>query len=118
MEYIPAKLVMKDYVQYIYKCMECGTSDESPEDVICSAPVPTPVLKHSVASPSIVSWIMYQKYLLSVPIYRQERDFRRMGAPLKRDTMTNWVIRCAKDWLKPLYDRMHQQLVKLQHYHE
>jgi hypothetical protein len=31
---------------------------------------------------------------------------------LKRDTMANWVIRCAEDWLKPLYDRMHQQLVK------
>lgn len=112
MEYIPAKLVMKDYVQYIYKCTECGTSDEFPEDVICSAPVPAPVLKHSVASPSVVSWIMYQKYLLSVPLYRQERDFYRMGAPLKRDTMANWVNRCAEDWLKPLYDRMRQQLLK------
>ncbi len=112
MEYIPAKLVMKDYVQYIYKCEDCGTSDEYPDDVICSAPVPAPVLKHSVASPSIVSWIMYQKYLLSVPLYRQERDFKRMGAPLKRDTMANWVIRCAEDWLKPLYDRMRQQLLK------
>lgn len=112
MEYIPAKLVMKDYVQYIYKCTECGKNDEYPEDVICSAPVPVPVLKHSVASPSIVAWIMYQKYLLSVPLYRQERDFRRMGAALKRDTMANWVIRCAEYWLKPLYDRMHQQLVK------
>lgn len=112
MEYIPAKLVMKDYVQYIYKCTECGRSDEYPDDVIRSAPVPAPVLKHSVASPSIVSWIMYQKYLLSVPLYRQERDFRRMGAPLKRDTMANWVIRCAEDWLKSLYDRMHQQLIR------
>lgn len=35
-----------------------------------------------------------------------------MGAALKRDTMANWVIRCANDWLKPLYDRMHKQLLK------
>jgi transposase len=112
MEYIPAKLVMKDYVQFVYKCVDCGTSDEYPDDMICSAPVLAPVLKHSVASPSIVSWIMYQKYQLSVPLYRQERDFRRMGAPLKRDTMANWVIRCAEDWLKPLYDKMRQQLLK------
>ena len=27
MEYIPAKLVMKDYVQYVYKCVECGKND-------------------------------------------------------------------------------------------
>nr|WP_238475971.1 hypothetical protein [Clostridium manihotivorum] len=24
MEYIPAKLIIKDYVQYVYKCTECG----------------------------------------------------------------------------------------------
>lgn len=112
MEYIPAKLVMKDYVQYVYKCVECGKSDEHPEDVIYSAPVPAPVLTHSIASPSSVAWIMYQKYTLSVPLYRQERDFIRMGAALKRDTMANWVIRSSEYWLKPLYDRMHKQLLK------
>ncbi|OQB53509.1 MAG: Transposase IS66 family protein [Firmicutes bacterium ADurb.Bin146] len=114
MEYIPAKLVMKDYVQYIYKCIDCGENDEHPYDVIRSAPVPAPVLTHSIASPSIVAWIMYQKYMMSVPLYRQERDFRRMGAPLKRDTMANWVIRSADYWLKPLYERMHAQLLKCQ----
>jgi transposase len=112
MEYIPAKLVMKDYVQYVYKCPDCGKTDEHPDDVICSAPVPAPVLTHSIAAPSTVAWIMYQKYMLSVPLYRQERDFNRMGAALKRDTMANWVIRCADYWLKPLYDRMHEQLLK------
>jgi transposase len=112
MEYIPAKLVMKDYVQLVYKCINSGKTDEHPEDVIYSAPVPAPVLTHSIASPSSVAWIMYQKYMLSVPFYRQERDFKRMGAPLKRDTMANWVIKCAEYWLKPLYDRMHKQLLK------
>jgi len=112
MEYIPAKLIMKDYVQYVYKCTECGKNDKNPFDMICSASVPAPVLKHSVASPSLSAWIMYQKYALSVPLYRQERDFRRMGAELKRDMMANWVIRCSEYWLKPLYERMHEQLLK------
>lgn len=52
--------------------------------MICNASVPAPVLMHYVASPSSVAWIMYQKYRLSVPLYRQERDFRRMGAEQKR----------------------------------
>lgn len=112
MEYIPAKLVIKDYIQYVYKCTKCGKSDEYPDDVICSAPVPAPVLTHSIASPSIVAWIMYQKYMLSVPFYRQERDFIRMGTALKRDTMANWVILSANYWLKPLYDMMHKKLLK------
>nr|WP_304519459.1 transposase [Clostridium estertheticum] len=33
---------------------------------------------------------MYQKYMMSVPLYRQEKDFKRMGVELKRD-MTVFV---------------------------
>lgn len=95
-----------------FKCVECGKTEDNPYDTIVSAPVPAAVLMHSIASPSSVGWIMYQKYILSVPLYRQEKEFKRMGAALKRDTMANWVIRCANDWLKPLYDRMHKQLLQ------
>ncbi|MBZ9634188.1 IS66 family transposase [Clostridium sp. FP1] len=112
MEYIPAKLVMKDYVQYVYKCIECGKNDTNPYDSISCAPVPAPVLSHSFASPSCVAWVMYQKYMMSVPLYRQEKDFKRMGAELKRDMMANWVIRSSEYWLMPLYEKMHEQLLK------
>lgn len=112
MEYIEAKLIMKDYVQYVYKCIECGKNDTNPYDSISCAPVPAPVLTHSFASPSCVAWVMYQKYMMSVPLYRQEKDFRRMGAELKRDMMANWVIRSSEYWLKPLYEKMHEQLLK------
>ncbi|ETJ28993.1 Transposase IS66, partial [human gut metagenome] len=92
------KLIVKDYVQYVYKCVECGKNDINPYDSIYCAPVQAPVLAHSLASPSIVAWIMYQKYVMSVPLYRQEKDFARMDAELKRDMMANWVIRCSEYW--------------------
>jgi len=112
MEYIPSKLIMNDYVQYVYKCVECGKNDTNPFDSISCAPVPAPVLTHSFASPSSVAWVMYQKYMMSVPLYRQEKDFKRMGAELKRDMMANWVIRSSEYWLMPLYEKMHEQLLK------
>ena len=112
MEYIPPKLIIKDYFQYVYKCVECGRNDINPYDSIYCAPVPAPVLTHSVASPSIIAWIMYQKYMMSMPLYRQEKDFKRMGAELKRDMMANWIIRSSEYWLKPLYELMHKQLLK------
>lgn len=112
MEIIPAKLIIKDYFQYTYKCEDCGENDVNPYDMIIGAPVPAPVLTHSFASPSSVAWVMYQKYVMSVPLYRQEKDFKRMGAQLKRDMMANWVIRSSEYWLKPLYEQMHKQLLK------
>lgn len=110
-EYIPAKLVVKDYIQYVYKCTNCGTNDINPYDAIYCAPVPKPILTHSLASPSIVSWVMYEKYMMSVPLYRQEKDFRRMGAELNRDMMANWIIRSTEYWLKPIYEKMHEKLL-------
>lgn len=112
MEYIPPKLIIKDYFQYVYKCVKCGGNDINPYDSIYCAPIPAPVLTHSVASPSIIAWIMYQKYMMSMPLYRQEKDFKRMGAELKRDMMANWIIRSSEYWLKPLYELMHKQLLK------
>ena len=111
MEYIPPKLIIKDYFQYVYKCVECGRNDINPYDSIYCAPVPAPVLTHSVASPSIIAWIMYQKYMMSMPLYRQEKDFKRMGAELKRDMMANWIIRSTEYWLKPLYKLMHNNIL-------
>lgn len=46
----------------------------SPYDSIYCSPVPSPVLTHSVASPSIIAWLMYQKYMISMPLYCQEKD--------------------------------------------
>lgn len=111
MEYIPAKLIIKDYVQYVYKCNECGQNDTNPYDSIYTVTAPAPVLTHSFASPSIVAWVMYQKYMMSVPLYRQEKDFKRMGAELKRDMMANWMIRSSEYWLKPIFEEMHKQLL-------
>lgn len=102
---------MKHYVQYVYKCIECEKSDTTPYDSIYCATVPAPVLTHSFASPSIVAWVMYQKYMMSVPLYCQEKDFKRMGAELKRDMMANWMIRSSEYWLKPIFDEMHKQLL-------
>lgn len=51
------------------------------------------------------------KYMMSIPLYRQEKDFRRMVAELKRDMMANWIIPSPEYWLKPIYDEMHKQLL-------
>lgn len=115
-EFIPASVKVIEYVQYSYKCPECGTADSSP-DVIVKAPVPAPVMKRSLASPSTVAEVIYQKYVNGMPLYRQEQDWLQRGFKLSRSTMANWVIRCSSDWLKPIYELMKQELVKCESIH-
>jgi hypothetical protein len=49
---------------------------------------------------------MNQKYVMCVPLYRQEQSWLREGISLSRQTMANWIVRCSEDWLEPLYNRM------------
>ena len=55
---------------------------------------------------------MNQKYVDSLPLYRQEQQLERLGIELSRQTLANWMIRGA-DWLDRIYDRLHEELIKL-----
>ena len=101
---IPAQVKVVEHVRYIYSCRPCEKySDRTP---IIKSVIPEPVIKGSIASPSAVAYIMSQKYVNAVPLYRQEKEFERLGIDISRQTMANWVIRCATDWLEPLYNAM------------
>ena len=112
---IPAQVKVVEHVKHIYSCRECekwacGTP-------IVKAAVSEPVIKGSIASPSTVAYIMSQKYVNAMPLYRQEQEFERLGIEISRQTMANWVIRCATDWLEPLYNAMKEILIQHQVLH-
>ena len=92
--------------------LACPVWREEDTGTIVKAPVPTALLAHSPASPSMAAFVMYQKFLNSVPFYRQEMDWLQMGAPLARETTSNWCIKCALTYFEPVYDRLHEYLVK------
>ena len=35
---------------------------------------------------------MNSKYVLALPLYRQEQELHRLGLPVSRQTMSNWVL--------------------------
>jgi transposase len=109
---IPAQVKKTEHVTHIYACRNCErTADETP---IISAPVPAPVIPKSIASPSAVAYIMNQKFVDGLPLYRQEQQLARLDFELSRQTMANWMIYTADHWLSPLYARMKHHLVKLE----
>ena len=108
LEYIPAKLQIVRYVRMAYECPKCKHSDHP---YILKALTPTSLMNHSLASPSSVANVMYQKYVNSVPLYRQEKDWEQLGISLSRATMANWVIRCSQDYLNPIIEHLRKELL-------
>jgi len=107
---IPAQVSLVKHVQYIYTCCQCEQVNITTP--IIKADMPKPILPGSLASSSMVAYIMDQRYINSMPLYRQEQQFSRLGIDLSRQTMANWLLNTADPWLKVIYDRMHEVLVE------
>lgn len=107
---IPAQVMVTEHVRYVYACRNCEKNDVTTP--IIYAPVPNPAIKNSLASPSMLAHIMTRKYVEAIPLYRQEQQFRRFGINLSRQSLANWMIKASASWLAPLYEAMHQELLK------
>src|SRR5690554_6029071 len=101
---IPAQVKVVEHVRYVYACRSCEKNNT--RTPVITALMPAPVLKGSFVSPSLMAFIMDRKYALALPLYRQEQQFKHYGIDLSRQTLANWMIRGANDWLSSLYDRM------------
>jgi transposase len=108
-EYIPAKLVLVNHKQPIYACRGCQESGE-PAPIKTVKTMPEPAFPKSLASPSLVSHIITQKFVMGAPVYRQEQNMEGLGVFFSRQTMCNWIIRAAS-WMQPIYERLHHILL-------
>ena len=61
-----------------------------------------PLIKGSKASSSIFAQLIYDKFELALPEYRQEKEWERLGFPLSRQTMSNWILRVDRDYLRSI----------------
>lgn len=112
-EFQPAKLIVKQIIQQVAKCVSCGTEGSPNEKChFQKAAVPVPPLAHSISTPSLIAQVMYQKFALGLPLSRQEKDWYRLGLVLSRSNMANWVIRCSEEWFKPVYWRIYEKLLE------
>jgi transposase len=105
---IPAKAVIVEHVRKVYGCRHCE-KDECGVPIIKAA-VSNPVIKGGFASAEAIAHIATQKFVMAVPLYRQEREWERCGIELSRQTMSNWLIKAAFDWLEPVYDALKEIL--------
>ena len=107
---IPAQVKVVEEVRHIYAgCKKCNKDDGSR---ITKAQMPEAAIPHSVASEATIAYVITGKYQFGMPLYRQETQWRMADLNISRQTMANWVILAADNWLRLLYDRMHILLIQ------
>ena len=104
---VPAKVTVVEHKRAVYVCRNCDKNGTE-GNIITSDGTPS-LIEKSLASPSILAYIMNQKFCNGLPLFRQEQEFKRMDVRLSRQTMANWMISGA-NLLKPVYDKLREQL--------
>ena len=57
-------------------------------------------------------YVAMEKTGLAMPYYRQEFLMNQLGFTLPRETMANWIIYVAGNYFYPIYERLHEELLK------
>ena len=109
LHYIPAQISVIEYYSINYGCPQCKVGEEIPH--IVQGKDSHPHMIHGMASSSTLAWIMYQKYRNSMPLYRIEQEFKRMGAPIGRNTLSHWIINNAREFFAPMCDLFRRRLI-------
>jgi len=106
----PAQVSVVEHRKCVYACRKCEQNEiKTP---IKTASMPRPAIPGSIASSSAIAHIMTEKFVKGLPLYRQEQDWKRMGVEISRQTMSNWMIQSSDRWLRLIYERMHEHLMK------
>lgn len=106
---IPAQIKIVEHHTFVYACRNCEKKDiETP---IINAPSPKGLISKSLVSSSMMAYIMNQKFVCAMPLYRQEQELKRMDVELSRQTLSNWMINGAM-LLKPLRNRLKELLIQ------
>lgn len=89
LKYIPAQLSVVQHVRPKYACKPCQGN-------IKVAPMPTLLLPKSIATPELVAQTIIAKYCDYLPLYRQEKIWRRLDIDLPRNSLCGWVLKTAE----------------------
>jgi len=71
-----------------------------------------PLIDKSAASSSIIADILYRKFVLGLPFYRQAVDYQMSGIDLSKQTIINWVNKLVPKIMEPLVDYLTECLLK------
>lgn len=109
LEFIPAQVKVIEHVRRKYACRVCDKQGTQVQIKLAAVP-PSPIPK-GIATPSLLSQIITSKYQYALPLYRQESLFSQYGIDLSRQTMADWMLKCA-ELFQPLYDKLRAILLQ------
>jgi transposase len=95
LDVIPARMRVIRTIRPKYACKACEGSGDEEKPAVRIAPMPPAVIDKGIATAGLLAFIITAKFCDHLPLYRQEKQFSRIGVDLSRKTMADWMIQVA-----------------------
>lgn len=105
LDVIPPEFRVLRYVRPKYAWRHCEGSGDEEHPAVRTARMPPAVIPKGIATEGLLAFIITGKFCDALPLYRQEKQFARLGVELSRRTMADWMIAVATA-CRPLYDEL------------
>ena len=102
LEFIPARAQILRHIRPKYACSTC-------KEGVKIAPMPKLPIPKSIATPALLAHVATSKYVDGLPLYRQEKIFRRLGVDLSRATLASWMVKMGEQ-VEPLMERIVREI--------
>ena len=102
LKFIPATVEIVRHIRPKYACPSCKQG-------VKIAPMPKGPVPKSIATPSLLAQVVTSKYVDGLPLYRQEKIFKRLGLDLSRATLAHWMVKMG-DLVEPLIERIRSEV--------
>jgi transposase len=103
LDIIPAQVRVIRHIRRKYACPCC-------DGTILTAPLPAQPIPKSRVSPGLLAYIITNKYVDALPLYRQQQIFDRLGVEISRSNLASWVIQAGR-LVQPLINLMRDRLL-------
>ena len=94
-EYQQAKITVRRHIRPKYVCLVCDGDQAGAGAIKVAPPIPQLIPK-GIATPNLLAHIFTARYADGLPLYRQEKQFQRLGLNLGRASMSQWTVKIAE----------------------
>jgi transposase len=102
LDIVPARIRVIRHIRPKYACKNCDSLADDTKTVKI-APPPAQIIPKGIATAGLLAHTLIGKFCDSLPFYRQEKQFKRLGIDIPRQSMCNWAMK-ASDACQNLLD--------------
>lgn len=106
---IPEQICLERHIRPKRACRSCeGAGDEDPPAVRVK-PAPPSMIPGSILTAGLLAFVIVNKFVDHLALYRQAKRFKRLGVHISRQDMSNWIVAAGKR-IFPLIELMRERI--------